>query len=531
MTWLTRCSLALGLLGLFSLVALVLPSLLDPTAASPEKRLRDRLWINSSPYVVDRQLCRWLGLCGLQHLRQDPAALSENGGDGGDDSGGGNGAIADEVWGELRRRALKHPEPRASKQQRRRILKDVPDYVVKHAPLVHLYSGEEFWPSDIQEHLQHMEVQIDNAVYNDSTAWSLDNLAQLNRRRGSLSLHSRDDVESRPAWLHSRQNTPSDFPSHAGGHAHAPKLGSADDAPAGGEPTTWFDVDKHHRLHRIVPPRSARKKPPGPAPGQPRVFGRGHKPDAAGYSRAPAVLVLVDKGSGIVDAFWFFFYSYNLGQTVLGIRFGNHVGDWEHCMMRFEHGVPRGIYFSEHEGGQAYAWEAVEKRGQRPVIYSALGSHAMYALPGNHAYILPFGLLKDVTDKGPLWDPALNNYAYHYDATRDHDAPQSHDINTDPLQGHDKHDWQRAEQHSHSHSLTPAAKNPNAPTSWFHYRGHWGDELYLLADPRQWRLFGQYHYVTGPTGPKFKQLARSKLCRGTRCRILHRLDPNGKWYS
>lgn len=56
----------------------------------------------------------------------------------------------------------------------------------------------------------------------------------------------------------------------------------------------------------------------------------------------------------MLDAFWFF-YSYNLGQTVLGILFGNHVGDWEHCMMRFENGVPRGLYFSEHEGGQAYA--------------------------------------------------------------------------------------------------------------------------------------------------------------------------------
>ncbi|PHH83349.1 hypothetical protein CDD82_1862 [Ophiocordyceps australis] len=516
MTWLTRCSLGLVLLAVFSLVALVVPSLLDPTAASPEKRLRDRLWINSSPYFVDRQLCRWLGLCGLQHLRKDAAALDES-------------AIVDEVWGELRRRALEDQGPGASKQQQqrrrrqkqRRVLKDVPDYVVKHAPLVHLYSGEEFWPSDIREHLEHMDVEIDNVVVNATDPWSLDNLAQLNRRPGSLSLHSRDDVESRPAWLHSRQNTPNDFPDDAGGAHHAPKLGSADDATAGGEPTTWFDVDKQHPLRRIVPPRSS-KKAKGPAPGEPRVFGRGHKPDAAGYSRAPAVLILVDKGSGIVDAFWFYFYSYNLGQTVFGIRFGNHVGDWEHCMVRFEHGVPRGIYFSEHEGGQAYAWEAVEKRGERPVIYSAVGSHAMYALPGDHAYILPFGLLKDVTDKGPLWDPALNNYAYHYDATRGDDHVEKDDEDDD-----DDDD----KQHGPSHSLTPAAKNPNAPTSWFHYRGHWGDELYYLADPRQWRLFGQYHYVTGPTGPKFKELTRSKLCRGTRCRILHRLDPNGKWYS
>ncbi|KAF4591716.1 vacuolar protein sorting-associated protein [Ophiocordyceps camponoti-floridani] len=226
----------------------------------------------------------------------------------------------------------------------------------------------------------------------------------------------------------------------------------------------------------------------------------GHKPNSTGHSQAPSTLILVDKGNGILDAFWFFFYSYNLGQTVLGLRFGNHVGDWEHCMVRFQHGVPRGIYLSEHEGGQAYAWSAVEKRGGRPVVYSALGSHAMYALAGNHPYVLPFSLLKDVTDRGPRWDPALNMRAYHYDYLR-------------PLDG-----------------LSPAATNPDAPTGWFHYRGRWGDAVYALADSRQWRLFGQYHYVAGPAGPKFKHLERSKLCSGSRCRLLYELDPEGTWY-
>lgn len=251
--------------------------------------------------------------------------------------------------------------------------------------------------------------------------------------------------------------------------------------------------------------------------GPPRLQRRGHKPDSSGYSRAPAVLILVDKGSGILDAFWFFFYSYNLGQTVLGIRFGNHVGDWEHCMVRFEHGVPRGIFFSEHEGGQAYAWEAVEKRGRRPVIYSAVGSHAMYATPGEHPYVLPFKLLKDVSDKGPLWDPALNNYAYHFDYKLE------------------RHGWMDeesagADSDKRRPSLVPAAKNPRAPTSWFHFNGYWGDRLYTLADIRQWRLFGQYHYVTGPSGPKFKQLGRSKMCQRRKCRILYKLDPKGTWY-
>ena len=141
----------------------------------------------------------------------------------------------------------------------------------------------------------------------------------------------------------------------------------------------------------------------------------------------------------------------------------------------------------------------------------------MYATPGEHPYVLPFKLLKDVSDKGPLWDPALNNYAYHFDYKLE------------------RHGWMDeesagADSDKRRPSLVPAAKNPRAPTSWFHFNGYWGDRLYTLADIRQWRLFGQYHYVTGPSGPKFKQLGRSKMCQRRKCRILYKLDPKGTWY-
>lgn len=244
-----------------------------------------------------------------------------------------------------------------------------------------------------------------------------------------------------------------------------------------------------------------------------------HKPDPSGYSKAPAVLILVDKGAGILDAFWFFFYSYNLGQTVLNIRFGNHVGDWEHCMVRFQHGIPRAMFLSEHAGGKAYTWQALEKRAQksgkpaRPVIYSAVGSHAMYASPGMHPYVLPFKLLKDVTDKGPLWDPALNTYAYWYDYEVDRDETRQ------------PPDRERT-------SLTPATANPDLPTSWFHFEGSWGDDVYPLSDRRQWRLFGEYHYITGPQGPKAKWLDRRKVCQTEKCTIFDSIEAGKKsaWY-
>lgn len=96
------------------------------------------------------------------------------------------------------------------------------------------------------------------------------------------------------------------------------------------------------------------------------LSGRYNIPDKdTHYSKAPATLIWIDKGNGIIDAFWFYFYSYNLGNIVFNVRFGNHVGDWEHSMVRFVNGEPKWIYISQHNGGDAYTYEAVEKRGKR----------------------------------------------------------------------------------------------------------------------------------------------------------------------
>lgn len=58
------------------------------------------------------------------------------------------------------------------------------------------------------------------------------------------------------------------------------------------------------------------------------------KPNSKGYSAAPATIIAVEK-NGFVDVFYFYFYSYNHGSLVLGSRVDNHVGDWEHSMVRF----------------------------------------------------------------------------------------------------------------------------------------------------------------------------------------------------
>ena len=144
---------------------------------------------------------------------------------------------------------------------------EIPQYVIDYAPLVHLYSEEEFWPCHILEHLQHTTAYVNyTQVDGDKEHRTLKNLDELNEHHRFAYLTSDDNVEDRPTWLGGKVNIP-----------EVPDKGSQN---------------------------------PG------------------GRSDAPVTLVVVDKGRGIIDAFWFFFYSYNQGNSVFRRRFGNHVGDW-----------------------------------------------------------------------------------------------------------------------------------------------------------------------------------------------------------
>jgi hypothetical protein len=332
---------------------------------------------------------------------------------------------------------------------------------------------------------------------------TLQNLNELNEWDPGkfLFLTSQDNVESRPDWLEGAKNIPS-LPTDADdqfdgndGWIHKPgRTYTQAVKNALADVRDWFmpdanaedDFESKKDFQMTLSGESKLRKPARhPHFDLKRSLSDHASPPnrkRGGRSDAPAVLVTVNKGDGIVDAFWFFFYSFNLGNVVLNVRFGNHVGDWEHTAIRFQHGVPKAVFFSEHNFGSAYSYEAVEKIGKRPVIYSAYGTHAMYAMPGTHPYILPWGILHDLTDRGPLWDPALNAHAYTYDAI----------------------------------NKTARASNltPNAPIEWFDFNGHWGDKFYPLGDKRQYRFAGQYHYVNGPYGPKFKNLGRKKICQG-----------------
>lgn len=209
-----------------------------------------------------------------------------------------------------------------------RVVREIPQYVLDYAPLVHLFSGEHFWPGDIAEHLFHVTPELNYTPIQGRLQYSnLTNLDKLNdfEHGRHVYLTSNDNVEERPDWLAGERNIPDEF----------------DDDDGGGK----SGADELQMRSK------------------------------GGRSNAPAVLVVVNKGKGIVDAFWFFFYSYNLGNKVFNIRFGNHVGDWEHTLIRFQHGKPQLVYLSEHNFGEAYSYDAVEKIGARVSTASSLRNH------------------------------------------------------------------------------------------------------------------------------------------------------------
>lgn len=188
------------------------------------------------------------------------------------------------------------------------------------------------------------------------------------------------------------------------------------------------------------------------------------------------------------DVFYMYFYAFNYGGTALGINLGNHVGDWEYNMIRFHSGTPTAIWYSQHSGGEAFSYSAVEKRGLRPVGYSATGTHANYPTAGTHSRIIPGfpgipgGALEDYTDAGLVWDPTLSAYYYRYNGEG---------------------------------ATFSAYDGDGTPVGWLNYNGRWGDQQYPDSDSRQLNLFDNYRYENGPEGPKFKQLNRNTVCDGS----------------
>lgn len=364
--------------GLFT-YAQIYQNVIFSKVTPADEQKEELSWVGSSKSWVDRRMCNWFGLCGLAHLNQAHWKT--------------HGAPVNETvfhaeqlkfdLSEFRESAKTLPKDWSEKELKDR---EIPQYVMDHAPLIHLYSGEEYWPCDMEDHLFHTTPHLNytplQAVDDHPT---LDNLYGLNKWGRFVYLQSDDNVEDYPEWLGGKSNIP-----------NVPRDSDPDEDPEDyghfeedkdGEESSWFNVGVGDTKEkggirssgivnsRIPAPTTVPKNTPEgeelvveDEPWQSelrRTLKKRGKKVVGGKSDAPAVLIVVPKENGVVDAFWFFFYSYNLGNAVFNVRFGNHVGDWEHTTVRFQNGVPKAVFFSEHSFGEAYTWDAIEKSGKR----------------------------------------------------------------------------------------------------------------------------------------------------------------------
>ncbi|KAK9900798.1 hypothetical protein P389DRAFT_193045 [Cystobasidium minutum MCA 4210] len=231
------------------------------------------------------------------------------------------------------------------------------------------------------------------------------------------------------------------------------------------------------------------------------------RPDAVNASStAPVEIIVAPKEDGILDVFYFFFFAYNHGTEVLGTSFGNHLGDWEHTMIRFQDGNPIAIYLSQHNSGTAYEWDAIMKMpdGNRPTIYVGLGDHACYAMPGTQVYD---DFLTDQTDAGTMWDISSNYRGYLFDSSNGQFTflnSSSTPSSAGSVSNNDQ---------SSTGEAGEVEDEIAEGTSWLTFTGYWGDKQFDEDDSRQFCVFGHCRYTDGPLGPYLKNLGRKEVCQ------------------
>ncbi|HEV2781324.1 MAG TPA: hypothetical protein VGX25_18225 [Actinophytocola sp.] len=111
---------------------------------------------------------------------------------------------------------------------------------------------------------------------------------------------------------------------------------------------------------------------------------------------APVYWQFVGEDGGAGAFVYWLFYGYN------DFDINNHEGDWERVAVRVDGERPTGVTFWRHnEPSCSLPWERVEKAGNRPVTYSASGSHGSYHRQGT--FPLATALIADDTSPGTPW--------------------------------------------------------------------------------------------------------------------------------
>lgn len=118
--------------------------------------------------------------------------------------------------------------------------------------------------------------------------------------------------------------------------------------------------------------------------------------ETGGYDITDVVYVRVRRiQQNYVIQYWLF-YAFNPGQL------NSHQGDWELVQIVLDlDEQPEYAVYSQHFSGEKAAWTDIEKEGNHPKVYVALGSHANYFRP----YQGKVGLENDVVGSDIMLKP------------------------------------------------------------------------------------------------------------------------------
>lgn len=178
-----------------------------------------------------------------------------------------------------------------------------------------------------------------------------------------------------------------------------------------------------------------------------------------------------------VDLVYFIYYPYNKGKNCGGVRYENHVGDWEYMVVRLagsDPDDPLQVALSAHDFVGIYDWADIDKAEEtHPVAHVAWGSHGIWKDEGDHHYDTIVCELHDYCNKGSAWDTWNHIETFDFNRRRG-------------LGGSRWPVWM-------SDAFTePGAENPYYPGAGAVYR--WGNEEDFCW---AWACV----LTTGPTGP------------------------------
>ncbi|HUV37409.1 MAG TPA: hypothetical protein VMX58_10765 [Patescibacteria group bacterium] len=180
----------------------------------------------------------------------------------------------------------------------------------------------------------------------------------------------------------------------------------------------------------------------------------------------------------VVDLVYFVYYPFNRGKLCGGVRYENHVGDWEYLVVRIDRDDPDNpleVALSAHSFVNTYDWAEIDKVEETHVVaHVAWGSHGIWKDEGDHHYATHGCDLHDYCNKGSSWD------TWHFIRTFDFSARKGIAGNTWPV-------WMSED------FSEPGGDNPYDPAAGAVYR--WGNpENYC------WEYLACV-LTTGPTGP------------------------------